>query len=188
MEGKDVTNGAVDVAVCDGFTGNVMLKTAEGVQELIFNLVREAAMSKLHYRLAGAVLRPALRAAARRLDYAEVGGAPLIGVRGAVYIGHGRSNEKAIANGIRTAAEASSGELLSRLQAAVATAPAPPAPAPAPRHPGGGVMLAVTGGTLVTPHRERPGATVLVEGGDHRRQRPGRGDLRARRDSHPGRL
>ena len=75
VEGKDVTNGLVDVAVCDGFTGNVMLKTAEGVQELIFNLVREAAGSKLHYRLAGAVLRPALRAVARRLDYAEVGGA-----------------------------------------------------------------------------------------------------------------
>jgi glycerol-3-phosphate acyltransferase PlsX len=132
VEGKDVTNGLVDVAVCDGFTGNVMLKTAEGVQELIFKLVREAALSKLHYRLAGAVLRPALRATARRLDYTEVGGAPLIGVQGAVYIGHGRSNEKAIASGIRTAAQAASGDLLSRLQAAVAPAPATPAPAEAP--------------------------------------------------------
>jgi phosphate acyltransferase len=136
VEGKDVTGGVVDVAVCDGFTGNVMLKTAEGVQELIFNLVREAARSKLQYRLAGAVLRPALRAAARRVDYTEVGGAPLIGVRGAVFIGHGRSNEKAIASGIRTAAQASSGELLSRLQAAVATAPpAPAAPQATPASP-----------------------------------------------------
>ena len=132
VEGKDVTNGLVDVAVCDGYTGNVMLKTAEGVQELIFKLVREAAGSKLHYRLAGAVLRPALRAVARRLDYAEVGGAPLIGVQGAVYIGHGRSNQRAIANGIRTAAEAASSELLRRLQAAVA---ATPAPAGAPASP-----------------------------------------------------
>jgi glycerol-3-phosphate acyltransferase PlsX len=105
-----------------------MLKTAEGLQELIFNLVRQAVGSTLRYRLAGAVLRPALRAAARRLDYAETGGAPLLGVRGAVFIGHGRSNERAIANGIRTAATAAAGDLLGGLQASVAAAPAAPAP------------------------------------------------------------
>jgi phosphate acyltransferase len=128
VEGKDVTAGKVDVAVCDGFTGNVMLKTAEGVQDLIFDLVRRAAQSKLYYRLAGAVLRPALRESARRLDYTEVGGAPLLGVRGAVFIGHGRSNQKAIANGLRTAAEAAAGDLVPRLQAAIAS----PAPAATP--------------------------------------------------------
>jgi glycerol-3-phosphate acyltransferase PlsX len=123
VEGKDVTRGAADVAVCDGFTGNVMLKLAEGVQELIFDLVRGAVKSKLQYQLAGAVLRPALRAAARRLDYTEYGGAPLIGVRGAVFIGHGRSNATAVANGLRTAARATEGDLLGKLQAAVVAVP-----------------------------------------------------------------
>ncbi len=119
VEGKDVTAGAVDVAVCDGFTGNIMLKLAEGMQDLIFGLIRGAIKERLPYRLAGAVLRPALRSAAHRLDYAEVGGAPLIGVRGAVFIGHGRSDEKAIANGIRTASAAAVGGLLTRLQASI---------------------------------------------------------------------
>jgi glycerol-3-phosphate acyltransferase PlsX len=131
VEGKDVTAGAADVTVCDGFTGNILLKTGEGVQELIFRLVRRAVASKPHYQLAGAILRPALRAAARSLDYTEIGGAPLIGVRGAVFIGHGRSNAKAIANGLRAAVRAASGDLLPRLQAAVA-APAGADAAPAP--------------------------------------------------------
>ncbi|HEX2035478.1 MAG TPA: phosphate acyltransferase PlsX [Chloroflexota bacterium] len=125
VEGKDITAGAAEVVVCDGFTGNVILKLAEGMQELIFTLVRNTVKEKLHYQLAGAVLRPALRAAARRLDYTEFGGAPLIGVRGAVFIGHGRSNAKAIANGIRTAAQAASGDLLAGLQASVSPVAAP---------------------------------------------------------------
>ena len=119
VEGKDVTRGVCDVAVCDGFTGNVMLKLAEGVQELIFDLVRGAIRSKPHYLLAGAVLRPGLRSAGRRLDYTEYGGAPLLGVRGPVFIGHGRSNAKAIANGLRTAAQAASPTLIPALAAAI---------------------------------------------------------------------
>lgn len=123
VEGKDVTRGRADVAVCDGFTGNVMLKLAEGVQELIFDLVRSAVKSRLHYQLAGAVLRPGLRAAARKLDYTEYGGAPLLGVRGPVFIGHGRSNAKAIANGIRVAAEAAQGDLVAKLRAGLTAVP-----------------------------------------------------------------
>lgn len=119
VEGKDVTRGACDVAVCDGFTGNVMLKLAEGVQELILGLVREAIVSRPHYKLAGAVLRPALRRAARRLDYTEYGGAPLVGVNAPVFIGHGRSNARAIANGLRTASTASTPTLIPTLAAAV---------------------------------------------------------------------
>ena len=119
VEGKDVTRGACDVAVCDGFTGNVMLKLAEGVQELIFDLVRSAIRSKPHYMLAGAVLRPGLRSAGRRLDYTEYGGAPLVGVQALVFIGHGRSNAKAVANGLRTAAEAASRNLIPSLTAAI---------------------------------------------------------------------
>ena len=119
QRGGDVTNGLVDVAVCDGFTGNVMLKTAERAD---LQPGARGGREQAALRLAGAVLRPALRAVARRLDYAEVGG-PLIGVQGAVYIGHGRSNQKAIANGIRTAAEAASSELLRRQAASLRNGP-----------------------------------------------------------------
>ena len=122
VEGKDATRGVCDVAVCDGFTGNVMLKLAEGMQELILNLVREAIMSKPHYKLAGAILRPGLRNAGRRLDYTEHGGAPLIGIRGPVFIGHGRSNAKAICNGIRAAAQAAEGGLVAKIEASLTAA------------------------------------------------------------------
>ena len=141
VEGKDVTAGAVDVAVCDGFTGNVMLKLAEGMQELLFNLIRGAVKSKLRYQVAGAVLRPALRAAAQKLDYTEYGGAPLLGVRGPVFIGHGRSTAKAIASGIRAAAEAAAGDLAGKLQASLTDTAAPAAGGPdgARAAPGKGV-------------------------------------------------
>jgi phosphate acyltransferase len=124
VEGKDVTRGVCDVAVCDGFTGNVMLKLAEGMQELMLNLIRQAIMSKPHYKLAGAVLKPGLRSAGKRLDYTEHGGAPLIGIRGPVFIGHGRSNATAILNGIRAAARAAEGGLVSKLEASLAKAEA----------------------------------------------------------------
>lgn len=119
VEPKDVTRGACDVAVTDGFTGNVMLKLAEGMQELILGLVREAIVSRPHYQVAGAVLRPGLRAAGRRLDYTEYGGAPLVGVNAPVYIAHGRSNAKAITSGIRTAAESATPTLIPALAASV---------------------------------------------------------------------
>jgi phosphate acyltransferase len=124
VEGKDVTRGVADVAVTDGFTGNVMLKLAEGMQELMLGLVRGAITSKLHYKLAGAVLRPGLREAGRRLDYTEHGGAPLVGVRGAVFIGHGRSNAKAITSGIRAAARAADIGLIQKIQGDLAAATA----------------------------------------------------------------
>ena len=122
VEGKDVTRDACDVAVTDGFTGNVMLKLAEGMQELILGLVREAILSKPHYKLAGAILKPGLRAAGRRLDYTEYGGAPLVGINAPVFIGHGRSNAKAIANGLRTAANPTMSSLIPALEAAVSSA------------------------------------------------------------------
>lgn len=131
VEGKDVTRGACDVAVCDGFTGNVMLKLAEGMQELMLGLVREAITSRLHYKLAGAVLRPGLRQAGKRLDYTEHGGAPLVGVAGPVFIGHGRSNERAILNGIRAAAQAARSNLIPHLARSVRPVQAPGEAAPA---------------------------------------------------------
>lgn len=103
LEGKDLTKGLADVAVMDGFTGNVVLKTAEGMAELLFTELRKAVELTPWNRAAGLVLMGELRKVRRRLDYAEYGGAPLLGVDGAVIIGHGRSNARAIFNAVRAA-------------------------------------------------------------------------------------
>ena len=103
VEGKDITRGAVDVVVTDGFTGNVALKVAEGVAALVGDALRAEVTATLPRKLAALALRPAFRAVRTRLDYAETGGAPLLGVNGMVIIAHGRSNERAIANAIGVA-------------------------------------------------------------------------------------
>jgi glycerol-3-phosphate acyltransferase PlsX len=96
----------VDVAVCDGFTGNVILKVGEGVAELFLHLIKEEVGSHPLLKIPAAMLRPAFTRIKRRTDYGERGGAPLLGVKGACIIGHGRSNATAVANAIRTAGEA----------------------------------------------------------------------------------
>jgi glycerol-3-phosphate acyltransferase PlsX len=106
VEGTDLAAGTVDVAVTDGFTGNVILKTAEGAAGFIPAERRAALQARLQYRLAAAVLRPALSAMRRRLDYAEYGGAPLLGVRGVVIVAHGKSDSRAITNAVRAARDA----------------------------------------------------------------------------------
>lgn len=106
VEGKDLTRGLADVVVTDGFTGNVAIKTAEGVAEFILRELRGALTSSWRYKLAALALRPALLALRSRIDYAEYGGAPLLGLNGTVLIGHGRSNARAIRSAIRAAHEA----------------------------------------------------------------------------------
>ncbi len=106
VEGKDLTRGLADVVVTDGFTGNVTIKTAEGVAEFILRELRGALTSRRRYKLAALVLRPALLALRQRIDYAEYGGAPLLGLNGAVLISHGRSTARAIRSAVRAAHEA----------------------------------------------------------------------------------
>jgi glycerol-3-phosphate acyltransferase PlsX len=106
IEGPDLYNGRVDVAVCDGFTGNVVLKVSEGVAEFFMHLIKEEVHSHPVLQVPAAMLKPAFSRIRRRTDYGEKGGAPLLGVNGVCIIAHGRSNPVAIANGIRTAAEA----------------------------------------------------------------------------------
>jgi phosphate acyltransferase len=103
VEGRDVYAGTVDVVVCDGFVGNVVLKVSEGLGEMVFSLLkREARRSPLS--AAGFLLAKGAFAGFRRqVDYAEYGGAPLLGVRGACLVGHGRSTSKAIRNALRFA-------------------------------------------------------------------------------------
>lgn len=105
VEGRDIFNGNCDVVVCDGFVGNVALKTSEGLGRLVGDLLRES-LTKTVTAQAGALLsRKALKEFKKRLDYREYGGAPLLGVRGVSIVGHGSSNDRAIYNGIRVAAE-----------------------------------------------------------------------------------
>lgn len=103
VEGSDIALGTIDVVVTDGFTGNVALKTAEGIAKLMTDLIREEVTSSLPRKLAGLVLRPAFRAVRTKMDYAEIGGAPLLGVNGAVIIAHGRSRARAIESAMSVA-------------------------------------------------------------------------------------
>jgi glycerol-3-phosphate acyltransferase PlsX len=105
VEGHDIFSGDVDVVVMDGFTGNVVLKTCETLAEFIIELVRDEVERDARGRVGEWLLMPALRSARRRSDPAQIGGAPLLGVRGCCVIGHGRSGAQAVRNGIRAAAE-----------------------------------------------------------------------------------
>ena len=103
IEGRDIPFGAADVVVCDGFVGNVVLKLSEGLAETLIEMLRAQMTSSLPNKLAAGVLRPGLRKVFGRLDYAEYGGVPLLGVNGSAIIAHGRSNAKAIKNALRVA-------------------------------------------------------------------------------------
>ncbi len=103
VEGRDIPTGGADVVVCDGFVGNVVLKLSEGLAETLLGMLRAQMTSSLPSKLAAAVLRPGLRKVIKRLDYAEYGGVPLLGVKGSAIISHGRSNARAIKNALRVA-------------------------------------------------------------------------------------
>src|SRR5512135_63927 len=105
VEGRDVMSGKADVVVCDGFIGNVVLKTAEAVAESISALLRDNIGKSIARKLGYLLMRPAFQAMKQRMDYAEYGGAPLLGINGISIISHGRSSDRAIKNAIRVAAE-----------------------------------------------------------------------------------
>jgi glycerol-3-phosphate acyltransferase PlsX len=119
VEGRDVFNGNCDVVVTDGFTGNVVLKSAEGVAELLFGAISREARGSLAGRVGGALLKPRLRPLRDRVDYRKAGGALLLGVAGEVVIAHGRSDAEAIGNAVRVAALAARQRVSSRIAAAM---------------------------------------------------------------------
>lgn len=133
VEGRDLLRGSVDVVVTDGFTGNVMLKLAEGEAKVLFGMVREALRSDLRSTLGGLLAKPALERVALRLDPAEVGAEPLLGVAGNAFIGHGSSDARAVASGIRTAQRLVAAGLPARIAMAVDRVAASRGPAEAPR-------------------------------------------------------
>ena len=120
VEGKEVIGGKVDVAVTDGFVGNVMLKTAEAVGRLILDEVKSAIKRGGPLAQFGGILvRPALSSIKRLLDPSEQGAAILLGVNGLVLIGHGRSDAAAIKSAIRLAKSAADANVLQALQTAI---------------------------------------------------------------------
>src|ERR1700741_1523452 len=104
VEGGDLFSGNVDVIVCDGFIGNVALKICEGLAVQLFGLLRRSINSSFVSQVGGMLSKGALKGLKKKIDYAESGGAPLLGVRGVCVIAHGRSNANAIKNAIRVAA------------------------------------------------------------------------------------
>jgi glycerol-3-phosphate acyltransferase PlsX len=105
VEGRDIFRGTVDVVVCDGFVGNVLLKTSEGVAEMIKTLLKESLSSTLAAKTGALLASGAFQTLKKRIDYSEYGGAPLLGVKGVCIICHGSSNGNAIKNAVRVAAE-----------------------------------------------------------------------------------
>ncbi len=111
VEGRDVMSGKADVVVCDGFIGNVVLKVSEAVAEAVGLFLKQgierSQLSKLGYLL----MRPAFQSLKQKVDYAEYGGAPLVGINGISIISHGRSSDRAIKNAIRVAADLAASEV-----------------------------------------------------------------------------
>lgn len=106
VEGKDIFTGEVDVVVTDGFTGNIVLKASEGVAAGVAGLIRNAiSVAGLPQKVGALLLKPTFAGVKKMVDYAEYGGAPLLGVDGVGIVAHGRSNPKAIMNALRAAAE-----------------------------------------------------------------------------------
>ena len=125
IEGKDIFAGKADVVVTDGFSGNVLIKTAEGAAEFVFQSMRDAVQGDPLATLGGLLIRPRLRAVRRRADWREFGGALLLGVNGVVVIAHGRSDAKAIYNAIRVARDAVERQIVSTIATAPSTAVTP---------------------------------------------------------------
>jgi glycerol-3-phosphate acyltransferase PlsX len=105
VEGRDIFQGDVDVIVCDGFVGNVCLKVSEGLAEAIIAMLRTEMSKSVTAKMGYMLARKAFHRFGKRVDYAEYGGAPLLGVNGTGIVCHGRSNAKAIKNAIKVAGE-----------------------------------------------------------------------------------
>ena len=115
-EGRDVLSGRFDVIVCDGFVGNVLLKFAEAVGDIVLQILREELPQGLRGQIGSAILKPNLKRIKQRVDHAEHGGGLLLGVAGICIIGHGSSQAPSIFNAIRIAKEAVDNSVLQRIQ------------------------------------------------------------------------
>jgi glycerol-3-phosphate acyltransferase PlsX len=120
VEGRDVMSGKADVIVCDGFIGNVVLKVSESVAETVGRFLKAEIEKSIISRIGYLLARPAFRNLKRKIDYAEYGGAPLIGLNGISIISHGRSNDRAIKNAIKVAADLSKSDITKHIREDIA--------------------------------------------------------------------
>jgi phosphate acyltransferase len=116
VEGRDLYNGHADVIVCDGFVGNVALKTSEGLGRMVREMLRESLMSTVSGRAGALLARRGFKEFKKRFDQSEYGGAPLLGVRGPCIITHGSADDRAILNSIRVAAEFATSGVTDRIE------------------------------------------------------------------------
>lgn len=119
VEGRDIFAGTVDVVVCDGFVGNIVLKAGEGLAAALIHMVKEEVSKSWLAKMGTAMAIPALKGFKRRVDYAEYGGAPLLGVNGVVIICHGSSTSRAIKNAIKRAREAVENRLVDAIRTSI---------------------------------------------------------------------
>jgi glycerol-3-phosphate acyltransferase PlsX len=119
IEGKELFKGKADVVVTDGFTGNVMLKTMEGLAEFLLTTIRDEARKSPMGIAGGLLLKPSIGRIRARVDWRKVGGALLLGVNGVVIIAHGRSDAEATENAIKRAAEAVHSNVVAEMEAAI---------------------------------------------------------------------
>jgi len=123
VEARDAYSGEADVIVCDGFTGNVVLKVSEGLVDTVNALLREELSSTMTRRLGYLLTRAGFRRFRQRLDYSEYGGVPLVGVAGLCIVGHGRSSAKAVGNAVRLAARFAGAGFVARLREEIGAVP-----------------------------------------------------------------
>lgn len=114
-EARDIFTGDYDVVVADGFAGNIILKHTEGLAKALFTMIKEELMSSLGTKIGALLAKPAFRKVKRRMDYNAVGGAPLLGVNGAVVKAHGSSGGEAIENAIRQARRMLEGDVVGKI-------------------------------------------------------------------------
>ncbi|MGB9668882.1 MAG: phosphate acyltransferase PlsX [Anaerolineales bacterium] len=121
VEGKELFNGEADVVVTDGFTGNILLKSSEAVARFLTDLIRDEMMASFRTKIGGLLAKPAFAKVKQVMDPSEYGAAPLLGVNGLVFIGHGRSDKKALVSAIKVARHAVEVKLLQEIKDAIQT-------------------------------------------------------------------
>ena len=119
VEGKELFGGQADVVVTDGFTGNVLLKSSEAVGKLIVDILRQELTSSFRTKMGALLAKPAFGAIKKLMDPGEVGAAPLLGIDGLVFVGHGRSDARALVSAISVARQAVGSNLLEALRSAI---------------------------------------------------------------------
>ncbi len=119
VEGKELFGGMADVVVTDGFTGNVLLKSTEAVAKLIIDILKEELMSSFRTKMGALLAKPAFGKIRKMLDPAEIGAAPLLGIDAMIFVGHGRSDARAMVSAVRAAKQAVDNHLLEELRTAI---------------------------------------------------------------------